>query len=105
MRHGEGKKVLRWSRFGTRLFGLRINQHGVYGYCVRQSSYLQTEAFAVDGKCQVALKRIGNIVCDGVEVDGFLSGVAVRRRCTAAAARAVGVSIAGRRVHATRHAG
>ena len=47
---------------------------------------MQTEAFAVDGKCQVALKRIGNIVCDGVEVDGFLSGVAVHRRCTMAAA-------------------
>ena len=64
---------------------------------------MQTEAFAVDGKCQVALKRIGNIVCDGVEVDG----VRKRRGCahavygggggTQAEARAVGVCT-GRRV-------
>ena len=48
----------------------------------RQLSCLLFEACAIGGKQRAALRRVGNVVCDGVEVDGFLSGVAVHRWCT-----------------------
>ena len=40
----------------------------------------------VDGGQRAALRWIGNVACDSVEVDGFLSDVAVHRRCTAESA-------------------
>ena len=40
----------------------------------------------VDGGQRAALRWVGNIVCDGVEVDGFLSDMAVHRWCMAGSA-------------------
>ena len=63
---------------------LHITHRSLHEIASRQSCCLLIEACAIEGKQQAVLGRIGNVVCDGVEVDGFLSGVAVHRRCTAA---------------------
>ena len=56
--------------------------------CIRGNWLSVTSACdgTVDGGQRAALRWVGNIVCDGVEVDGFLSNVAVHRRCTAGSA-------------------
>ena len=55
------------------------------------------EACAIGGKQRAALRRVGNVVCDGVRVARFSSDVAVHRRCTGR--RYTGRGTRGRRVH------
>ena len=81
---------------------LHITHRSLHEIASRQSCCLLIEACAIEGKQQAVLGRIGNVMCDGVEVDG----VRERRGCAQAVyggggtqteARAVGVCT-GRRV-------
>ena len=84
-RNGGWESVSNWT---TRSSGLHINRW-VHGDCKTGGNWLSvTSAWdgTVDGGQQAALRWVGNVVCNGVEVDGFLSDMAVHRRCTVGSA-------------------